>query len=71
MEFLLGVIPDVACPPRHINHIKTQSKRELDFHFVARLWSYVEKKRLIKKFDPNGRLAPKRALQKRITEIRF
>lgn len=50
--------------------LKQRAKRELDVHFDTRLWSYVEK-RLIKKFDPSGRLAPRRVLQKRITEIRF
>lgn len=59
MEFFFGVIFDVVCLLRYFNYIKIESKRELDFYFVVCLWLYVEKKRLIKKFDFNGRLVLK------------
>lgn len=57
--------------PVHQDILTTLKQRAKEnFHFVACLWSYVEKG-LIKKIDPTGRLAPSRVLQKRITEIRF
>lgn len=59
MEFFFGVIFDVVCLLRYFNYIKIESKRELDFYLVVCLWLYVEKKRLIKKFDFNGRLVLK------------
>lgn len=59
MEFFFGVIFDVVCLLRYFNYIKIERKRELGFYFVVCLWLNVEKKRLIKKFDFNGRLVLK------------